>query len=241
MVMTITSASPEVCMATMTASGLKRGLVSALPFLLSNGAAGIVMGLTYKALGLGMLHAILFSLVVYSATAQAVILSMWATPLPMVAMVIATVATNSRYLLMGAQLHGLFGRLPNPKMLPTLFLLADASWLMTSADAKHNGPDAGYLLGSSLPMAVGWIGGTALAYLAPLTAGKPLVLAAALLPTMFIATLLPSQWKGTRSIGPWVISAVAALLVARFFDSSWSMLIGGGCGTLVSTMGTADE
>jgi len=224
----------------MTAAGFRRGLVAALPFLLSNGAAGLVMGLTYKGLGLGAPHAILFSLLVYSATAQAITLSMWAHPLPIAAMVIACVATNSRYLLMGARLRQLFGGLALRKMLPTLFVLADASWLMTNSNAERNGPDAGYLLGSSIPMAVGWVGGTALAYVAPLGSSEPLKLAAALLPTMFIATLLPSQWKTARSPWPWLISAVAALLVARFVDPSWSMLIGGGCGTLVSMMERAD-
>ncbi len=215
-------------------------MVAALPFILSNGVAGLVMGLTYKGLGLGALHAILFSLLLYSATAQAIVLSMWASPLPIVAMVIACIATNSRYLLMGAHLRQLFDGIANRKMLPTLFLLADASWLMTSSDAERNGPDAGYLLGASVPMAIGWVGGTALAYAAPLTANGSLRLAAALLPVMFIATLLPSQWNGAKSLWPWLTSAVAALLVAQFLDPSWSMLIGGGCGTLVSMMGRTD-
>ena len=236
MVMTITSADTSPRVPTMTAAGFRRGLVAALPFLASNSAAGLVMGLTYKGLGLGAAHAILFSLLVYSATAQAITLSMWASPLPIVAMVTACIATNSRYLLMGAHLRQLFGGFAIRRMLPTLFLLADASWLMTSADAESNGPDAGYLLGSSIPMAIGWSGGTALAYAAPLAANGPLKLAGALLPTMFIATLLPSQWKTTKSVWPWLTSAIVALLVARFVDASWSMLIGGGCGTLVSMM-----
>ena len=220
----------------MTAAGFRRGLVAALPFLLSNGAAGLVMGLTYKGLGLAAPHAILFSLLLYSATAQAITLSMWASPLPVFAMVVGCIATNARYLLMGAHLRQLFGDLANRRMLPTLFLLADASWLMTNSDAERNGPDAGYLLGSSVPMAVGWIGGTALAYAAPLTASGPLSLVGALLPVMFIATLLPSQWKGSKPVWPWLTSAIVALLVAHFVGAGWSMLIGGGCGTLVSMM-----
>ncbi|WP_375777172.1 AzlC family ABC transporter permease [Bradyrhizobium sp. ma5] len=224
----------------MTAAGFRRGLVAALPFLLSNGAAGLVMGLTYKGLGLEAPQAILFSLLVYSATAQAITLSMWASPLPVAAMVVACIATNSRYLLMGAHLRQLFGGLAPRKILLSLFLLADASWLMTSSDADSNGPDAGYLLGSSIPMAIGWVGGTALAYAAPFAASGPLKLAAALLPTMFIATLLPSQWKNATSRWPWLVSAVVALFVSRFVDPSWSMLIGGGCGTLVSMMERTD-
>ncbi len=48
---------------------------------------------------------------------------------------------------------------------------------MTTADSKRNGPDAGYLLGTSVPMAVSWIGGTGLGYELPLKPGGPLAIA----------------------------------------------------------------
>jgi predicted branched-subunit amino acid permease len=57
-----------------TAAGFRRGLVAALPFIASNGIAGLVMGVAYRGLDLGFVPAVLFSLVVYSATAQAVTL-----------------------------------------------------------------------------------------------------------------------------------------------------------------------
>ncbi len=221
---------------TFTKAAFRRGFVAALPFILSNGVAGVVMGVAYKGLGLSVVPAVLFSLLVYSATAQAVVLGMWATPLPIAAMVIACVATNARYLLMGAHLRPLFGRLRKRVMLPILFLLADASWMMTTADAERNRPDAGYLLGTSMPMAIGWVGGTGLGYALPLNPGGPLAMAAALLPAVFVATLLPAQWRGARSIWPWSAAALSALVVTRFFGPSWAMLIGGGIGTTVSMM-----
>jgi predicted branched-subunit amino acid permease len=130
----------------------------------------------------------------------------------------------------------LFGGLRKRVMLPTLFLLGDASWMMTTADAERNRPDAGYLLGTSVPMAIGWVGGTGLGYELPLNPGGPLAVAAALLPAMFVVTLLPAQWRGTRSIWPWSAAAVSALLVTRFLGPSWAMLIGGGVGTTISMM-----
>jgi predicted branched-subunit amino acid permease len=233
MVMSIRNdkAPAEPC---FTAAALRRGMIAALPFILSNGAAGLVIGVAYKGLGLGLAPSVLFSLLVYSATAQAVTLGLWGMPLPVGAMVVACVATNARYLVMGAHLHALFGGLQRRLMLPVLFLLADASWLMTTADAERNGPDAGYLLGASLPMAVGWIGGTALGYLAPLHPGGPLAAAATLLPLAFVVTLLPDQWRGRASLLPWAVSASAALLVARFADPAWAMLAGGGLGTAIA-------
>jgi branched chain amino acid efflux pump len=219
----------------LTLAALRRGFLAALPFLLSNGMAGAVMGVAYKGVGLAIAPAVLFSGLVYSATAQAVTLGMWTLPLPITAMVTACVATNARYLLMGAQLRPLFGSLRKRVMLPILFLLADASWLMTTTDAARNGPDAGYLLGASLPMAIGWVAGTAIGYALPLTPGGALTLAASLLPGLFIITLLPDQWRGIRSLGPWLISAATALATTPHLGPGWAMLLGGGIGTTLST------
>ncbi len=234
--MGITINVPPSHQPTFTSAGVRRGVIAALPFLASNGVAGVVMGVAYKGLGLGYVPTVMFSLAVYSATAQAVTLGMWALPPPVLAMVVACMATNARYLLMGAHLRQLFGDLPRRVMLPILFLLADASWLMTTADAKRSGPDAGYLLGASLPMAIGWIGGTAVGYQCPLKPGGPLTVAAALLPVAFVVTLLPTQWRGWKCALPWIVSAGVALCVAHLIGPSWAMLVGGGAGTLVSVM-----
>jgi hypothetical protein len=45
-----------------TIAGLRRGLLAGLPFILSNGVAGIVMGVAYRGLGLDFAAAVLFSL-----------------------------------------------------------------------------------------------------------------------------------------------------------------------------------
>lgn len=217
-----------------TTAGFARGLRAALPFLVSNAAAGIVIGLAYQGLGLTVIPAVLFSVIVYSGTAQAVTLGLWRFPLPVVAMVTACLATNARYLIMGAHLRQLFSGLPRRKVIPSLLLLADASWLMTSADAERNGADAGYFLGSSVPMAVGWIGGTALAFVLPFRPTGAIAVAAALIPLAFMVTLLPGQWRGARMWLPWSISAAVALVAAQFVSPSWAMLIGGGAGTGVS-------
>src|SRR5712664_2772374 len=203
MTMIISTASARPC----TAAAFRRGFLAALPFTVSNGIAGIAMGVAYRGLGLGLTSAVLFSLVVYSATAQAVTLGLWALPPPIAAMAIACVATNARYLVMGAHLRQLFPDVPRRVILPILFLLADASWMMTVAEAERGRRDAGYLLGSSLPMAIGCIGGTALGYAAPLMPHGPLAIAAAFLPLAFVTALLPTQWRGWQSLMPWAVSA----------------------------------
>jgi len=223
-----------------TPGAFRRGFIAALPFIVSNGLAGMIMGIAYRGAGLGFLPAVLFSLVVYSATAQAVTLGLWAMPPPLAAMVVACGATNARYLVMSAHLRQLFADVPRRVMLPILFLLADASWMMTVAEAERGRRDAAYLLGSSLPMALGWIGGTALGYALPLTPHGPLAIAAAFLPLAFVTALLPTQWRGWQSLVPWLVSAAVGVAVAGTIGSSWAMLIGGGAGTLASLLRGGD-
>jgi predicted branched-subunit amino acid permease len=228
--------TPAPSIPSCTPAALGRGFLAALPFIASNGLAGMVMGVAYRSLGLDLATAVLFSLLVYSATAQAVTLGLWAAPLPVAAMVLACLATNARYLVMGAHLRQLFADLPRRLMLPILALLADASWLMTVAEAERGRRDAGYLLGCSLPMAIGWIGGTALGHALPLTPRGPLAVAAAFLPLAFIVILLPTQWRGRRQLLPWTVSAAVGLIVAHLVGPTWAMLAGGGAGTLVSAL-----
>jgi predicted branched-subunit amino acid permease len=234
--MVMTMIAPTAPATPWTAAGFRRGFIAALPFIASNGLAGMVMGIAYRGLGLDLTSAVLFSLLIYSATAQAVTLGLWATPLPIAAMVIACIAVNARYLVMSAHLRQLFPDVPKRRMLPVLGTLGDASWLMTIAEADRGRRDAAYLLGSGLPMAIGWIGGTALGHVVPLQPVGALAIAAAFLPLAFIVALLPSQWRGWKSLLPWTISAAAAIGTAVTLGPHWAMLCGGAAGTLVSVL-----
>ena len=236
MVMSIIMVTPPPSRATFTASAFRRGLVAGLPFLASYGAPALVIGVAYKGLGLGLVTAVMFSLLVYSSTAQAVTLGLWALPPPIAALMLACVATNARYLVMGAHLRQSFGRFSKRLMFPILFFLSDASWMLTASDAERSGPDAGYLLGCSLPGWIGWVAGTGLGYLLPLKPTGPLAAATAVLPLAFVVTLLPKQWRGGRFIIPWLLSAAGGLVAAAWLGESWAMLAGGSVGTLYSLM-----
>jgi predicted branched-subunit amino acid permease len=223
-----------------TTTGIRRGFIAALPFIISNGIAGVAMGVAYRGAGLRFAPAVLFSLLVYSATAQAITLGLWSFPLAIAAMAGACVVMNARYLLLGAHLRQLFPDVPRRMMLPTLFLLGDASWMMTVAETDRGRRDAGYLLGTSLPMAIGWVGGTALGYALPLTLHGPLAVACAFLPLAFVVALLPTQWRGSRSLLPWAVSATIAIATAGALGQSWAMLTGGMSGALVNALWVDD-
>jgi len=227
---TISPASP------FTAAGFRRGFIAALPLMIGTGVGGFAMGVAYRGLDLGLAAAVLFSLIVYSGTAQAVTLGLWAANPPIAAMMLATLITNARYLAMGAHLRQLFPDVKRRLMMPILYITGDASWMMTAVEAEEGRRDAGYLLGLNTPMAIGWIGGTALGYAIPITPEGPLAVAAAFLPLGFIAALLPMQWRGKQSLAPWTVAAGVGLAVAGTIGHGWAMLIGGAAGTLVAAL-----
>jgi predicted branched-subunit amino acid permease len=217
-----------------TLAGFQRGFIAALPLMISTGVGGFAMGVAYRGLDLGFSGAVLFSALVYSGTAQAVTLGLWSLPPPIAAMMLASVVTNARYLVMGAHLKQLFPDVRRRVMLPILYFTGDAAWMMTAVEASEGRRDLGYLAGVNTPMAIGWIGGTAIGYGLGLTLQGPLAVAAAFLPLGFIAALLPMQWRGTVNLLPWFVSGGVALAVAGWLGHGWAMLIGGMAGTLVS-------
>ncbi|MBG1232814.1 AzlC family ABC transporter permease [Aestuariivirga litoralis] len=217
-----------------TAAAFRRGLIAGFPFLLAYGVPAVLLGIAYKGVEFGLFASVLFSLLVYSSTAQAVTLGLWTLPPPIAALILACVATNARYLVMGANLQQSFGRFSKWLMLPLLFFMSDASWMLTTADVKTNRPDAGYFFGLSLPGWIGWSAGTGIGYLLPLTPTPTIIAATAVLPLAFIAVLLPAQWRGKRSVLPWALSAAAGLAAAPFLGAGWAMIAGGSVGTLYS-------
>jgi 4-azaleucine resistance transporter AzlC len=222
-------------------AGFWRGFRAALPFMISTLVGGLFVGVAYRGLGLSLTAAVLFSTLVYSGTAQSVAMGLWAMPPPLFGIVIAGMMANARYLVMGAHLRHLFAGVRKRVMLPILFYMGDASWLMTISDAARNGRDVWYLLGTSVPMVTGWVAGTAIGHVMPVKPGGALAVAASFLPLAFIVTLMPSQWRGRRSLLPWGIAAATGLVVAAWAGPSWAMLVGGGAGTMVAAMRGDDD
>ncbi len=222
----------------LTLDAVKAGALMAWPFLISTCATGLVMGVTYRGLGIGLGEAVLLSATIFSGTAQAVTAGMLVTtPLPIVAMLLAVVGINARYLVMSAHLRRLFPDIRLRVMLPSLFLLVDGAWMITTIKADEGRRDAGFIIGPSAVMYFGWVAGTAVGHTLNLAPSGAMAAAAAFLPLGFIIAMIPSQWKGRRTFLPWLITAAVALAAMLVVPATWATLIGAAAGTLVSALG----
>jgi predicted branched-subunit amino acid permease len=158
-------------------------------------------------------------------------------------MMLAILSVNARYLVMGANLRQIFSDVPLRRMLPALFLLADANWVLTVTKAEQGDRDVGLLVGSGLPMWLGWVAGTGIGYALNLAPTGALALAFGFLPLGLIVSMIPAQMKGkTRAVAlPWLLTAVGVWAASFVMPLTWATLAGAAVGTIVGAVRGRDD
>jgi predicted branched-subunit amino acid permease len=211
----------------MTLSGIHRGVMLGMPFLISSGITGVVMGVTYREVGLSLPLSVAVSAIVFSGTAQAATAALWtASPVPFLAMAITVISINLRYVIMGAHLRHLFADLSPRKAVAGLFLLTDGSWAMTVKRVAHGDRDAGILLGTSLPIWIAWVAGTAAGHTLGIAPTGPAASAASFLPLGFMVALIPAQRGGRATWASWITTSITAAAALLVLPATWATLIG---------------
>ena len=139
-------------------SDLRTGIRAGLPFALPTLALGISFGVLARPV-MGSVAPIVMSVVVYSGAAQFAALTVLTAGGGAVAAIAAGLLLNARFLPMGIAVAPAM-RGPLWKRLARGQAIVDSSWAMSS---RGDGTfDRGLLVGSTLPQACGWMGGTVL-------------------------------------------------------------------------------
>ncbi len=212
-----------------TLAGARRGARASASALLSLVPFGLVCGVAAQGHGLSLPACTLMSALVFAGSAQLVALSHWlpGEAAPVLGATLAALVVNLRYVVMGPVLSPWLDRLRGLRLWGTLAVLVDQSWAMAVVEIEAGGRDAGFLLGASLLMWVGWVVCTAAGFLLGAAMrppdGHPLFFAAL---AVFVA-MLPPLWRGRGDLLPWAVSAAAALGVARLLPgTSWHIVAG---------------
>lgn len=219
-----------------TMHGVRSGAFLGWPLLLSTGASGLVMGIACKNVGMSLLLSALFSAGVFSGTAQGLAVQLWSSSPPMIPILLAAVAVNVRYLVMGARLAAIYPDVPRRIMLPIMAIYGDGSWLIAASEFERGRRDAGVLLGASAMTISGWVGGTIIGHIAGVALDGPVAAAAAFLPLGFIVAYVPGQWRGRMTALPWIIAGSLSAASLRIVAPHWAMLIGGLAGTICAAI-----
>jgi len=221
---------------TFPSAGLIRGVRATLPLSASVSAYGMVFGLLAREAGINWPGAMLMSTLVNAGGSQFVALGLWRSPLPIVAIILATLVVNLRHILMGASLRQWLAHLPARKLYGLAFFISDESWALSMQEYSgynDNRSNTDFLLGSGLTLLPAWVGSTILGHLLGTAIPSPELWG---LDFAFIAVftaLLVGMWKGESSLWPCVVSAGVALLATHWLPEGWHILLGGLAGGLV--------
>lgn len=224
---------PAETPAPFTLRGGLRGVRDVLPYMPSSIVFGVVFGMAAREAGLSLLEAVLMSAIAFGGSAQLLIMSIWTNPPAVLTVVFATLAINSRFLLMSATMRPWYRRLPRRLAYPLLFFLVDAGWLLALRARERGEDDAAHLLGSGLLLYIGWVASTWTGYGSAGLIGDPKAFGLDFILVAFFAAILAATWKGAGDLWNWGTAAVVSLLAAWLLPGAWYVLLGGMAGSLV--------
>ena len=97
----------------------------------------------------------------------------------------------------------------------------------------NGGSDAGILLGSSVLLAVAWVGASCLGYIGGTLIADPRRYGIDLVMPIFFAAMLIPLWRGPRPAIAWVVAGVVAVTVHQLAGGWWFIVAGAIAGSVV--------
>jgi predicted branched-subunit amino acid permease len=219
-----------------TLNGLREGALGIGVLVPGTAMFGMAFGVMAKAAGLGVWEAMLLSAWVNAGGAQMATLQAWADPVPLLAVVLTTLAMNARYLLLGAALRPWFGSLPASRSYPSLFVLGDANCAMALRRHAGGQSDAAFILGSGAVLWLVWVAATAAGHGFGQALGDPRRLGIDFMLGAFFATMAAGWLERRGTLLPFGIGVAGAIVIDRLLGAPWSILIGASLGAAVAAI-----
>lgn len=215
-------------------SEFRDGLIDLAPAMVAAAPIALLYGAVATTKGLSPLEVALSSALIFAGGAQLAAIELWATPVPVAALVFSTLLINARFVLMGASLAPKVAHLPFPGRLLGFHVLADENWALAERRAAGRRITGAYFFGSGAVFWLNWVlfswAGTVLG---PLMGDPKRFGADFAFTAIFIG--LVAGFVTTRRAGLVVIaSALAATAAHVALGSPWHVLAGAFAG-----MGTA--
>ncbi len=217
---------------TFTLNGALRGARMCAPIAASGFAIGLVFGVLARQAGLGAGEATLMSALVFAGAAQFVVMGLWASPVPVATVVLATLIVNLRHLLMGAALAPYFTGLSRLKAYGSAFFMADENWALAMGEFGKGRQDAAFLIGGGLIMCASWTTSTLIGGSLGTAISDPARWGLDFAFTAVFLALLCGMWRGRRDLLPWILAAAVAVAAERWLPGQWYILLGGLAGSL---------
>ena len=219
-----------------TLSGALAGARRCVPVAISGCAIGLVFGTLAGQAGLGAGEAALMSALVFSGAAQFLVLGLWASPLPVAAIVLTTLVVGLRHLLMGAALGPVFSKLSRFQAYGSVYFMADENWALTMGEFDKGRRDGAFLLGGGLLMFIVWTGSTLVGGVFGGAVEDPARWGLDFAFTAIFLALIAGMWKGRSNLLPWTVAAAVSVAAHHWLPGQWYILLGGLAGSFAGVV-----
>jgi predicted branched-subunit amino acid permease len=217
--------------------GFRRGARDGVPLAVSIFAYGVGFGLVAAQAGFGVGKAVATSAAIYSGSAQLAAVNLLQTGEATLWALFATILIiNARYLLFGASLQPWLWQAGPWRAYGSLLLMGDANWLMTMRAVRAGEEDRAYLAGTGVPIAFGWLGGTALGAGAVSVLPRPEALGFNLMLACFAAGMMTAMVKTRVDLLPVVVGAGTALTLFHLFGPAPAIIGAGLAGAAAAVL-----
>ncbi|WP_341704590.1 AzlC family ABC transporter permease [Ferrovibrio sp.] len=222
--------------ASFTRGGVWHGMKLTLPYSVSALPFGLAFGAAAVGAGVSPGEAVLMSALVFAGSAQFAVLSLWAGPLPVLAIVLTTLLVNARHVVMGAALQPFLAGLPQRLTLAMAGGMTDGGWAIALQEAMRGRRDIGILCGTIVMQWPVWVGGTAIGALIGATGMDPKRWALDLVIAGVFTTSVISLFRGRGDVLPWLGAVAGTLAALLWLPGNWYVLIGALCAGLVGLL-----
>jgi len=213
-----------------------RGMLDILPLTIGAVPFALMVGTLAGQAGLGHVEMLMMSAFVFAGASQFTALEMWATPVPVMAIILTTAMVNLRHVMMGAALAPHIINLPAfPRTLFTL-IFADETWAIAIRRTAERPLTSSYVLGLIGPFYVNWLLFSGLGVTFGHLVTDPEKYGFDFVFTAVFITIIIGFWKGARSAPPLLASVVTSLLVHATIPGVWYIFLGGLAGVITGAL-----
>lgn len=219
-----------------TTRGFVRAFKAGIPIAVGVASYGLVFGVLSGQAGFSPSQSLFMSAVVFAGASQFVALDMWQFPLPVLTLVVTTFVVNLRHVLMGAVLKKQFSGLSPLQAYGSLFFLVDENFAYTTSKWETGNRNGAMLAGTGACLFLSWTLSTFIGRLLGTGGLDPVKWGIDFAFTAIFIFLATGLWRDRKDLLPWCVSAVVAVLAARYLPGKWYILAGSLAGSLTGVI-----
>ncbi len=213
-------------------SDFRLGFRASIPTGIGVLVYGLVFGVLAAEKGVTAPQLAFMNTIVFSGSAQLIVVSMWGGGVPAWQVALAAAVVNVRYFLLTAAVAPLltpFGRLGAAWR---VHFVTDENWAITMAESRKRPVTGSFLLGGGICVGLFWFGSVMAGHGMGFSIPSPERFGLDFAFTALFAALAVTMWRGKRDVIPWAVSAVVAYLAFRLLPDAWYVLLGGTAGAV---------